>query len=103
MARDATGGPESPPAPAAATMAWSVRNPSRDSVVLVAMMPANFRRTTRLAILRTSSSLRSGAIFTRTGTPSAAARTASSKGSSLSSSWSPRSPGVFGELTFTAR
>ena len=67
--RAASGAPESPPAPAASTTAGSVRRPSREIVVFVAMMPSSPIRTTSPAIFSTWSSVRSGAIFTRSGTP----------------------------------
>ncbi len=104
-----SGGPDSPPGPAAAISAGELTSPSRDTVVLVAMIPSSPSPTARSATSSTSASARSGAILTSNGTrcppaapSSSAARTAVSTGRSRSAACRSRSPGVFGELTLTA-
>ena len=61
------------------------------------------RAVARSATARTSSSERSGAIFTSSGTSPATARTARRMGSSFSTACRLRRPGVLGELTLTTR
>ena len=89
-----------PPLPSRSTS--GVLNPSRDTVVLVATMPARPSSTARSAMSSISVSARSGAIFTRTGVE-VSARTADRMPRSDSIPCSSRSPGVFGELTLTTR
>ena len=89
-----------PPAPSSSTP--GVASPSRDTVVLVATMPARPSSTARSAISSTSASDRSGAILTSTGV-GVSARTAARIGRSDSTACRSRSPGVFGELTLTTR
>jgi transcriptional regulator with XRE-family HTH domain len=99
--RSRNGGPDSPPAPIAATSAAGAQSPDRDAVVFVAMIPSSRSATARSAIASTSSSARSGAILTSNGTPSSTSRTAASSGLSRSAACRSRNPGVFGELTLT--
>ena len=60
-------GPDSPPAPSAATSPAGVTSPSREIVVLVAIRPSSPRSRASSAMATTSSSARSGAIFTHSG------------------------------------
>ncbi|CPA17740.1 Uncharacterised protein [Mycobacterium tuberculosis] len=76
--------------------------PSRDTVVLVATMPARSSSTARSAMSSRSESDKSGAIFTSTGVE-VSARTADRMGRSDSTACRSRNPGVFGELTLTTR
>ena len=66
-ARSATGGPEIPPGPMAATCDLGVTRPSREIVVFVATIPSKPNSNARSATASTSSSDKSGAIFTNTG------------------------------------
>ena len=67
VARSRSGGPESPPAPAASTCTAGEASPSREIVVLVATIPSSPSATARSATSSTSSSVRSGAILTSSG------------------------------------
>ncbi len=79
-----------------------VASPSRAIVVFVAMTPARPSSSARSATASTSSSDRSGAIFTSTGRPPAASLTAASSGRRRATACRSRRPGVFGDETFTA-
>ena len=99
-ARAATGAPETPPAPIFFTIDAGVFRPSREMVVFVATMPARPNSTARSATARTSSSDRSGAIFTSTG-DDVSSCTAARIGRRVSTACRSRRPGVLGDETLT--